>query len=139
MVKFKVTGLKELQRELDSAAREIPKEVDQEIKRIADEILNVAISKVPVKMGALKGSSFIEKIEGGYTIGFSIKYAPYIEFGSGPLTEVPKGYESFAMEFYVDGSGRNSPQPFLFPAFLSRRDKIVEEIETKINEYLKRF
>ena len=139
MPKFKVKGLKELQRELTKAQSEIPKQVERELKVIADGILADALARVPVYKGDLKSSAFVEKIEGGYTIGFSIKYAPYVEFGSGPLTEVPVGYEDFAREFYVDGSGKTRPQPFLFPAFLAKRDGIVDELEKGIKDYLGSF
>lgn len=137
MAKFKITGLKELQRELDAAAREIPKEVDKEIKRIADEILKDAVNRVHVRSGFLKASAFIEKVDGGYVIGFSAVYAPYEEFGTGPLTEAPKEFEAEARQFFISGNGHQPAHPYLFPAFLARRDEITNEIEKKLNEYLK--
>jgi HK97 gp10 family phage protein len=136
-MKFKITGLKELQRELTKMETDIPKQVEAELKGIADGILADAVARVPVDKGLLRGSAFVEKIDGGWTIGFSAKYSPYQEFGSGPFTEVPTGYEDFAREFYIDGTGKTKPQPFLFPAFLAKRDGIVDELEQALRGYLK--
>lgn len=139
MAKFKVTGLKELQRDLDKASRDIVKETDKEIKRIADEILKDAVNRVHVRSGFLKASAFIEKINGGYVIGFSAVYAPYEEFGTGPLTEAPAEFEEEARKFFVSGNGYQPAHPFFFPAFLARRDEITNEISKKLDEYLKSF
>lgn len=139
MAKFKVTGLAELNREIERMARDIPKQIDIELKKFADSVLADAVSRVPVDKGLLKASAFVEKIEGGYVIGFSAKYAPYQEFGSGPFTEVPNGFEAYAKEFYVDGSGKTKPQPFLFPPFLQRRESIIQEIEEGIKALINNF
>ena len=138
-MKFVVKGLKELQRAIDKAGRDIEKGVDAEIRRIANEILQSALARVPSAKTLLKASAFIEKVQGGYTIGFSAKYAAYQEFGTGPLVEIPVGYEDFAMEFFVNGEGHTPAQPFLFPAFLARRDKIVEELSQRLDAYTKSF
>lgn len=139
MAKFKIKGLNELKKELTKMERSVPLEVERGIKSIADAILTDAVSRVPADKGLLRASAFVEKIEGGYTVGFSAKYAPYQEFGTGNLVEVPTGYETYAMEFYVDGSGKTRPQPFLFPAFLSRRDKITDDLEVKLRDFLSRI
>lgn len=138
MAGFKVTGLKELERELNKMASDIPKQVDDEIKKIAQEILDDAISRVHVSSGELKASAFITKIEGGYTIGFSAFYAAYEEFGTGGLVNVPNGYEDFAMQFKVPGGRlRNgNPHPFLFPPFLKRKESIAVELSVQIQKYL---
>ena len=138
MAKFKIKGLRELQRDLTKMERSIPLEVDKEIAIIARDILNDAISRVPIDKGELKGSSFIERIDAGWVVGFSIKYAPYVEFGGGAgVLDIPLGYEDYALTFKVDGSGRNIAQPFLFPAFLSRRDKITDDLEVKLRDFLR--
>lgn len=137
MCAFKVRGLEELQRELKNLEQEVYKEAKAELKKIAEEILADAVSRVHVKRGQLKSSAFITETRTGYKIGFDIGYAAYVEFGTGDFVVVPQGYESFAMEFYVNGEGKSRPQPFLFPAFLARRDNIVKEIEQKINGLLK--
>lgn len=134
-----MTGLAELNREIERMARDIPKQIDIELKKFADSVLADAISRVPVNKGLLKASAFVQKIDGGYTIGFSAAHAPFLEFGTGALVEVPSGYEKFAMEFFVSGNGHGRPQPFLFPAFLPRRESIVEELEAALKNFVKQF
>lgn len=140
-MKFKVNGLKKLQREIDKLNRDIPKQVEAELKKIADEILADAVARVHVLSGALKASAFVEKSEGGWTLGFSASYSAFEEFGTGALVEVPVGYEDYAATFRVqNGKIRNGePHPFLFPAFLAKRDKIVDDLEVGLREFVKGF
>lgn len=134
---LKVKGLQKAINELNKMASDVEKEVMLELKKISDEILADAVSRVHVLSGDLKRSAYIEKSENGYKIGFSMFYAPYEEFGTGGFVVVPNGYEKFSMEFYISGNGTGRAHPYLFPAFLARRDNIVNELEKKINELLK--
>lgn len=137
MCAVKIKGLDKLLIELRDLPKQVEKEAIAQLKVICDEILADALSRVPVRMGELKGSGRVKAIAGGYSVGFDISYAPYVEFGTGDFVVVPQGYESFAMEFFVSGEGKSRPQPFLFPAFLAKRENIVKEIEQKINGLLK--
>jgi len=139
MAKFKIKGLRELQRDLTKMERSVPLEVDKEIKAIADAILADAVSRVHVRSGTLKASAFIEKIEGGWMIGFSASYSGFEEFGTGALTEIPLGMDEDARKFFVSGRGFQPAHPFLFPAFLSRRDKITDDLEVKLRDFLSRI
>lgn len=139
MAKFKIKGLNELKKELTKMERSVPLEVDKEIKAIADAILADALSRVPTDKGLLRASAFVERIEGGYTVGFSAVHSPWVEFGTGDLVEVPVGFESYAMEFFISGKGHGRPQPFLFPAFLARREEITNELSVSLGKYLKQF
>lgn len=138
-MKVELNGLKELNRALNKAAKDIAKNVDFELKRIASEILQSALNKVPDSRGMLKSSAYINKIDNGWVIGFSAKYAPYVEFGTGPLVEIPVGYEDFAMEFFVNGSGHTPAQPFFLNTFIARKDTIVDELASKLELYLNSF
>lgn len=139
MGKFKVIGLENLKREIDKAAKDIERGTDEQIKKLADEILSAALARVPAKLGKLKASSVVEKIDGGYVIAFNATYAPYVEFGTGQYVEVPNGLEEEALQFYVNGKGHQPAQPFLFPAFLARKDKIVDDLEDALKAYIKSF
>lgn len=139
MRSFKVIGLNKVLSELSGLEAEISKEVDAELKSIADAILADAVSRVHVLSGALKASAYVNKSTEGYDIGFSAVYAPYEEFGTGSNVNAPSEYGEFAMEFKVPGGRKRdgNPHPFLFPAFLSKREEIVTDLENKINELLK--
>ena len=94
--------------------RDIPKTVEEQLKEMADSIMRDAISRAPKKSGALTGSAYVNKVDNGWVVGFGIKYAPYVEFGAGnSFVEIPTGFEDFAMQFFVDGSGHVPAQPLL--------------------------
>ena len=137
MCAFKVKGMASVFRAIDKLERDVEREVNTELKRICDEILADAVSRVAVDKGSLRASAYVNPYENGYAVGFSASYAPYQEFGTGNMTVVPSGYDDFAMEFFVTGEGKGKPQPYLFPAFLARREEIVNELENKLNEYIK--
>lgn len=65
------------------------------------------------------------------------KYAPYVEFGTGGLVEVPAGLEGYARRFKGRGVRKvNLPaRPFMFPALAEEKPKLIKEIK---NTLLKR-
>lgn len=140
-MKFKVNGLAKVLRDIDKFEADSINAIDLRLKKIADEILADAVSRVHVVSGDLKNSAFIEKIDDGYVIGFSISYAPYEEFGTGGLVNAPDDYKAYALTFKVQGgkTRNGEPHPFLFPAFLARREGIVKELEDSIRKFVDRF
>lgn len=58
------------------------------------------------------------------------RYAPYVEFGTGGLVEVPAGLEAYAAQFKGRGQKRvNLPaRPFLFPALAEEKPKLTQRI-----------
>lgn len=131
---FKVRGLNQVIRELKDLQK-IEDVVAQELKGIADDILNKALQRVPVDKGDLKASAYVNADGKGWVVGFSARYAPYQEFGTGRYTEVPLGFEDFAMEFFVSGKGHVHAQPFLMPAFFEERDTAVDRLEQEIRKH----
>lgn len=136
---MKLTGYNTLVKELKDLQPKIDKAIKEELLKIANDILSDALARVPVAKGILRASAGVEASNGGFTVSvyFSAKHAPYVEFGTGPLTEVPAGYEDYAFEFFVSGEGHSRPQPYLFPAFFAHRDSIVTRLETAIRKYVK--
>lgn len=68
-------------------------------------------------------------------IGATDFIAPYEEFGTGIRVVVPTGYESFAMQFYVNGMGRKPPRPFLIPSFLKEKEVFKKNIGQIVQQY----
>jgi hypothetical protein len=105
-----------------------------EIAATVEDIADDARVMVPVDMGLLKGSIDAEANELKGTVGASKHYAPYIEFGTGGMVDVPAGLEDFAIKYIGNGIRQVNlmPRPFLFPAFFSNVSKLTERIKTKI-------
>lgn len=62
-------------------------------------------------------------------------YAPYVEFGTGGLVDVPTGLEEFANKFRGNGVKQvNLPaRPFLFPAWRANGAKMLERLKKLID------
>lgn len=89
-----------------------------------------ATASAPVDLGILK-SSINGEVDGlNGVIGSTIRYAPYLEFGTGGLVNVPVGLEDYAMKFKGAGIKQVNmpPKPFLIPAFKNHTIKMMEEL-----------
>ena len=69
-----------------------------------------------------------------YTVGSRLKYAPYVEFGTGGTVNVPAGYEDFAIQFKGKGIRKINlkPRPYLIPAFESEIPILRKNIQNVI-------
>lgn len=67
-------------------------------------------------------------------IGSNVKYAPYVELGTGPYFEAPPQWEQFESQ---KGSGRGHgyvhPRPFLRPAIEEHKDEYKQIAVDELN------
>jgi hypothetical protein len=94
--------------------------------------------RAPVDDGFLKGGiisntdTYLDK-----TISSNANYSAYVEFGTGPKTVIPAGFEQFAARYKGARDGNSRAQPFFIPAYFSKaRPKKVEKDLKKIIEKL---
>jgi len=137
---MRVEGVDRLKREL--AAYEIAKQsgVTKALNMTGLDIQRRATKLSPVNKkigkggGILKNANFVEFASNGkqiLSVGNSVEYAAYQEFGTGSNVKVPKGYEAVASKHKGSG-GRNpnlEPQPFLIPAIELSKEKLTERIK----------
>lgn len=109
--------------------------LEDEIARTTQDIADDASAIVPVKDGFLKSSIIGTTKELHGEVRADKHYAPYVEFGTGGLVDVPAGVEGFAIKFKGQGIRQvnQRPQPFLFPAFFRN----VELMKKRLTEKLK--
>ena len=115
-----VSGLDAMLRRIGAIEREITKKTGDAVQEITLQVAYDAKRDAPVDLGGLQQSISTEydglKLEGKITAG--VKYALFVEFGTGGLVQVPAGLESIAAKF--KGQGKrviNLPaRPFLIPA-----------------------
>ena len=75
MSNYNVTGLDELNRNLQRLRREVPEEVEEELADIAMDFASKASNAAPVKYGDLRGElASPQKISKGWKIGSSLPY-----------------------------------------------------------------
>ena len=101
-------------------------ECDQLIKHTAMTTQRRAMMFAPVNYGFLRRSVGY-KIDGmmsaliwagGAGSGINVKYAPYVEFGTGTRVSVPGDVKDYAIQFKGAGLRKvnNRAQPYFFPA-----------------------
>lgn len=124
-----VEGLSGLLKELDQYEAAIIKEVDAELKASAYKIARDAKRNAPDKTGRLKNSISVEEEPLSHTVVAQTFYAPYVEFGTGGLVDVPAGLEEYAWQFHKGGNVNLPAQPFLFPAYAAERKLLINRIK----------
>jgi HK97 gp10 family phage protein len=140
-VSFKIEGLDALIKRLGKLPIEIEKEVANEVNASALAIQSKAKRAVAANStdkGRLLGSIQLKEVNKGskviYTVGSALKYAPYVEFGTGGTVNVPAGYEDFAIQFKGKGIRKINlrARPYLIPAFESEIPILRKNIQNVI-------
>jgi len=140
-ISFRIEGLDALIKRMSKLAPEIAKEVAMEVNASALAIQSKArrsVASNSTDKGRLVGSIQLKEINKGdkvvYTVGSRLKYAPYVEFGTGGTVNVPAGYEDFAIQFKGKGIRKINlrPRPYLIPAFESEIPILRKNIQNVI-------
>jgi HK97 gp10 family phage protein len=137
-ISFKIEGLDALIKRLGKLSPKIAKEVAMEVNASALAIQSKAKRDVVVDNSTLRSSIQLKEINQGnkviYTVGSALKYAPYVEFGTGGLVTVPAGYEGFAIKFKGKGIRKINlrARPYLIPAFESEIPILRKNIQNVI-------
>jgi HK97 gp10 family phage protein len=137
-ISFKIEGLDALIKRLGKLSPKIAKEVAMEVNASALAIQSKAKRDVKVDNGTLRNSIQLKEINQGnkivYTVGSALKYAPYVEFGTGGEVNVPAGYETFAIQFKGKGIRKINlrARPYLIPAFESEIPILRKNIKNVI-------
>ncbi len=107
---------------------------EEYVEILTETVQNIeteAASMAPVDLGILR-SSINGEVDGlNGIIGTPVKYAPYMEFGTGGLVDVPAGLEDYAIKFKGAGIKQVNlfPRPFLIPAFKKHTTIMMAELE----------
>jgi HK97 gp10 family phage protein len=110
-VTFDIVGINKVMQTLDKFDKQTQKNIREEVTASALSIQSNAKKNAPVNLGTLRQSIYLKsevKNDANYsfTIGTSVSYAPYVEFGTGGKVSVPKGFESYASQFKVKSKGK---------------------------------
>jgi len=72
-------------------------------------------------------------------VGTNVYYAPYIEFGTGDLVEIPEGTEEVAIQFKGKGIRKVNIKgdSFLNWAAVNQSKKLVDRIENNLNKIIR--
>ncbi len=111
MLNIKVTGLKVIQNRVDRASKKIQDDINDNVTEAANYIEMRSRSNAPVDTSRLKNSQYrniiTRKPNLRIQVGFSAKYAPYQEFGTGTEFVLNSEYAEFAS--FADNFNTNRP------------------------------
>lgn len=116
-------------------------DINPAIERACILVENEAKKNCPVDTGELRRSITHEMGHNEGQVGTNLHYAPYVEYGTGLFSSQGNGRKDVPW-WYQDSKGKwhqtsgQKPQPFLIPAFLNNRNKIMEYIKNHIEEGL---
>ncbi len=106
-ITVQLKGFDELQKRLERAVREFPKEVDAELNLSANQMRNGAIRDAPADQGILRAEIQVTKqSQLNYGLFSNALYSGYQEIGTKSKVQIPAGLESVAAE--IKGGGHSS-------------------------------
>lgn len=128
---IKVKGIQKALKAFSNYSDSKNKQLEAAVQRATINIDRKAKQNAPVDTGRLRGSIHRTSNKLSGVVFTNVEYAPYIEFGTGSMVDVPEGLEDYAMQFKGDGKRQvNMPaQPFLFPAWEAVRPEYIREIK----------
>lgn len=140
-MEIQVKGLDRLLKKLDKLGGDIPQSMQKAMLRGGAVFEAGAKEHCPVDTGQLRESIHTEaQSESTVTVGTSVQYAPYVEFGTGPKGDPSVPHTTKTSWRYQDAEGSwhtshgQPPQPFMRTAFAENKDKAVDAVKESIQE-----
>lgn len=129
---IEIPGLDKLLNDVSKEGQELARKVDEELVAGAYDIERSAKRAVRKDLGALASSISAGRVQFLQMEVVAQKhYAPYVEFGTGALVDVPAGLEDYAIQFKGKGVRKvNLPaRPFLFRSAYAYMPEIIKRIK----------
>ena len=132
MIRVSVTGTDKLLAALNKAEKKLQDGVNREMDLAVQEINAKQIAATPVDNGILKAGNKYEIDKPLYKrIYNEIEYAPYQEFGTGGLVNVPQGLEGEEELFRSKGIRQvnMNPQPFFYRPYFEEIPTLLKAVD----------
>jgi HK97 gp10 family phage protein len=142
--KPKIRGLDKTISDLKKFGNKAEEALNTALETTAFDMVDKAVSLVVVDTGKLKQSirvvtvsesNFIVEAGGGVA-----PYAPYIEFGTGGLVDVPKEFDEQARRALGKGIKQVNlpPRPYMYPTYLYGLKEIEKNLKIEIENLVKK-
>jgi len=143
--KPQIRGLDKTISDLKKFGNKSEEALNTALETTAFDMVDKAVSLVVVDTGKLKQSirvvtvsesNFIVEAGGGVA-----PYAPYIEFGTGGLVDVPKEFDEQARRALGKGIKQVNlpPRPYMYPTLIYGRKQIEINLKKEIEQLTKAF
>ena len=136
-LELNISGIEKIKQAIAEANKKVTDGLNMELDAFSVNVNRKQVTNCPVDTGVLRGAlTFDNSTPLDKKIFTFNKYAPYQEFGTGGLVEVPAGLEEIAVAFKGKGVRKvNMPaQPFFFRAFFEEKPTLMKNIENLLNE-----
>lgn len=93
--------------------------------------VDMGFLRASIGMGYVHGKMGAEIWAGGQGKGVNVRYAPYVEFGTGTKVVVPTDLKDYAIQFKGKGKRKinQRAQPYFFPAYRISVNEMWERFE----------
>lgn len=138
---MEIKGLNQVISDIRKFGAEVDKDIQAVTELVARNIEKDAKSNVVANLGKLGQSIQAEKknnynwsISAG---GILAPYAPFVEFGTGGLVEVPEELKEIAIKFKGKGIRLINlrARPYLYPALLRGRTEYLDKLKKVLEKY----
>lgn len=137
---YDISDLNKLLKELDKKGLDIKKAIKKGVTKTTFNCQAVAKKSAPVDTGNLRTSIHAKVRENDNivtgTVEPTVEYAPYLEFGTGQRGMSSSIERPEDIRYSADWKGQDA-QPYMYPAYLEQRDKLVPNIKKELNKTLK--
>jgi len=138
---MEIKGLNSVLANIRKYGKEAEKDIEGVTELVARNIEKNAKNYAPANFGklgqsiqAVKDTPLNWKIEAG---GVIAPYAPFVEFGTGGLVNVPNELKDQAIKFKGKGIKQINlrARPYLYPALLQGRTEYLEKLKKVLEKY----
>jgi HK97 gp10 family phage protein len=138
---MEIKGLNTVLANIRKYGKEAEKDIEGVTELVARNIEKNAKNYAPANFGklgqsiqAIKDTPLNWKVEAG---GVIAPYAPFVEFGTGGLVDVPNELKDQAIKFKGKGIKQVNlrPRPYLYPALLQGRTEYLEKLKKVLEKY----
>jgi HK97 gp10 family phage protein len=138
---MEIKGLNSVLANIRKYGKEAEKDIEGVTELVARNIEKNAKNYAPANFGklgqsiqAVKDTPLNWKIEAG---GVIAPYAPFVEFGTGGLVNVPNELKDQAIKFKGKGIKQVNlkARPYLYPALLQGRTEYLEKLKKVLDKY----
>jgi HK97 gp10 family phage protein len=128
-------GLQPLLAKLKGMGQEVDDIVADQIEQTAFNIEYKAARRAPIDFGDLARKISTRKVNDlNWEVVVQVNYAPYVEFGTGGLVDVPAGLEDYAMQFKGKGIKKINmrARPYFFPSYFEETRELIKTLKEEL-------
>ena len=142
---IKLKGSQALFKKFEAYGKQGEKDFADITRNAAEDVRARALVEVPRRDKNLANNIFYEKVNRFvYKIFVNLNnapYAPFVEFGTGGMVDIPKGWERLAATFKGKGIKKiNLPaRPYLYPAFRDGSAQYIKDLKSVLKQLSNKF